>query len=87
MTTTRMTSSIILSARFEPIACPDCGFSSRDTALLNNHSCEVATSGGYCEDFPACGHEMGDCNGALYGSDAAIKAAAWDEMMNSSDWG
>lgn len=25
-----------------------------------------------CEDFPCCGHERGDCNGGLYGSDASI---------------
>lgn len=25
-----------------------------------------------CEDFPCCGHEMGDCEGGLYGSDEAI---------------
>jgi hypothetical protein len=29
-----------------------------------------------CEDFPCCGHEMGDCNGKKYGSDASIKARA-----------
>jgi hypothetical protein len=27
-----------------------------------------------CEDYPCCGHEMGDCNGQLYGSDASIMA-------------
>lgn len=26
-----------------------------------------------CEDFPCCGHEAGDCDGSLYGSDASIK--------------
>ena len=26
-----------------------------------------------CEDFPCCGHEAGDCNGGLYGSDESIK--------------
>lgn len=26
-----------------------------------------------CEDYPCCGHEMGDCNGQLYGSDESIK--------------
>ena len=25
-----------------------------------------------CEDYPCCGHERGDCNGLLYGSDEAI---------------
>ena len=29
-----------------------------------------------CEDYPCCGHEMGDCEGKLYGSDEAIKARA-----------
>ena len=28
----------------------------------------------YCEDFPCCGHEAGDCDGSLYGSDESIKA-------------
>ena len=27
-----------------------------------------------CEDYPCCGHERGDCNGELYGSDEQIKA-------------
>lgn len=27
-----------------------------------------------CEDFPCCGHEAGDCEGKLYGSDEWIKA-------------
>lgn len=27
-----------------------------------------------CEDFPCCGHEAGDCDGSLYGSDESIKA-------------
>ncbi|MBG6106579.1 hypothetical protein [Frigoribacterium sp. CG_9.8] len=30
-----------------------------------------------CEDYPCCGHEPGDCNGQLYGSDESIKN---DEM-------
>lgn len=25
-----------------------------------------------CEDYPCCGHELGDCEGQLYGSDEAI---------------
>lgn len=33
-----------------------------------------------CEDFPACGHEAGDCNGALYGSDEDIKADTMERM-------
>lgn len=27
-----------------------------------------------CEDYPACGHEFGDCDGGLYGTDESIKA-------------
>lgn len=36
----------------------------------------------YCEDFPCCGHEAGDCNGEKYGSDESIWArvqAQWDD--------
>lgn len=33
-----------------------------------------------CEDFPCCGHELGDCDGSKYGSDESIKAAAWRRM-------
>lgn len=29
-----------------------------------------------CEDYPCCGHEMGDCEGLLYGSDESIIASA-----------
>lgn len=54
--------------------CPDCGFTSRDVGLLQSHSCDIQAQGGRCEDFPCCGHEAGDCNGLLYGSDAAIKS-------------
>lgn len=35
-----------------------------------------------CEDAPCCGHESGDCDGSLYGSDESIIASvqrAWDE--------
>ena len=30
-----------------------------------------------CEDYPCCGHERGDCEGKLYGSDESIKADAY----------
>ena len=33
-----------------------------------------------CEDFPCCGHEPGDCEGLLYGSDEDIKAAVYDRL-------
>ena len=55
------------------VTCDDCGFSTRDVALFNNHSCDVQEFGGRCEDFPCCGHEYGDCNGQKYGSDEAIR--------------
>ena len=55
--------------------CGECGFTTRDIALLTNHSCDVQQFGGRCEDYPCCGHESGDCNGLLYGSDEAIKAS------------
>jgi hypothetical protein len=54
-------------------SCPECDFTSADVALLNGHSCDVQKQGGSCEDFPCCGHERGDCNGLLYGSDESIK--------------
>jgi len=60
--------------------CNDCGFSSTDLMLVQNHSCDVVEFGGQCEDFPCCGHERGDCNGLKYGSDEAIKARVWEQM-------
>lgn len=33
-----------------------------------------------CEDYPCCGHELGDCDGSLYGSDDSIRQSveeAW----------
>jgi hypothetical protein len=53
--------------------CPECGLTSQDVSLLNNHSCDVQKNGGRCEDYPCCGHESGDCNGLRYGSDESIK--------------
>lgn len=35
-----------------------------------------------CEDYPCCGHEAGDCDGALYGSDEDIKARVM-ELINT----
>lgn len=65
--------------------CSACGFTTTDIHLLANHSCEVQSRGGRCEDFPCCGHELGDCNGEKYGSDEAIKdmvyRAAYDEDL------
>lgn len=62
------------------VTCDDCGLSTRDVALFNNHSCDVQDNGGVCEDFPCCGHEYGDCNGQKYGSDEAIKAEVYERM-------
>lgn len=66
-----MTNMIYLPA---PASCSECGFSTQDINLLARHSCDVQAFGGRCEDYPCCGHEAGDCNGLLYGSDEAIKA-------------
>lgn len=63
-------------------SCPDCGFTSSDVHLLNNHSCDVQDNGGSCEDFPCCGHEYGDCNGQKYGSDESIKEAVYARMSD-----
>jgi hypothetical protein len=68
-----MTNTIHLTA---PASCSECGFSTTDINLLARHSCDVQAQGGRCEDYPCCGHEAGDCNGQLYGSDEAIKAEA-----------
>lgn len=62
--------------------CPECGFSSADVPLFNAHSCDVQSFGGRCEDYPCCGHEAGDCNGQLYGSDEAIIASVHDAWAN-----
>jgi hypothetical protein len=36
----------------------------------------------YCEDFPCCGHEAGDCDGNLYGSDENIKARVYEDIRS-----
>lgn len=38
-----------------------------------------------CEDFPCCGHELGDCEGLLYGSDESIKQAVYDRIASGDD--
>ena len=35
-----------------------------------------------CEDYPCCGHELGDCRGQKYGSDESIKAEVYRRMSN-----
>lgn len=69
-----------------PATCPDCGFTSKDFYLLRGHSCAVEEFGGRCEDYPCCGHEAGDCNGQLYGSDEAIKEQVYREMYYDDQW-
>lgn len=71
--------SVILS---RAASCVDCGFTTRDTGLLASHSCDTHEMGGQCEDFPCCGHERGDCNGLLYGSDEAIKERVYEDIRN-----
>lgn len=61
-------------------SCTECGFTTRDSVLLKNHSCDVQAQGGRCEDYPCCGHEMGDCNGQLYGSDESIKEQVYEAI-------
>jgi hypothetical protein len=70
----------------QPATCT-CGFTTRDMALLSSHSCQIQEQGGRCEDFPCCGHEFGDCNGQLYGSDEAIKASVIGHLYCSHEDG
>jgi hypothetical protein len=63
-------------------SCSECGFTTRDIHLLANHSCDVQSFGGHCEDFPCCGHEAGDCNGQKYGSDESIKEQVYEDIRN-----
>jgi hypothetical protein len=39
-----------------------------------------------CEDYPCCGHEWGDCEGQLYGSDASIIAAEEERIRREDGW-
>lgn len=68
------------------MVCPECDFTTRDQKLMDNHNCDIAQFGGSCEDYPACGHEYGDCNGLLYGSDEAIKEQVYREMDMEDFW-
>ena len=40
-----------------------------------------------CEDYPCCGHELGDCDGALYGSDEDIIAREYARMAYEDEYG
>jgi hypothetical protein len=53
------------------------------TAVLNyfyREEEQEVSNNGFCEDYPCCGHEWGDCFGQKYGSDESIKAAAVERM-------
>ena len=39
-----------------------------------------------CEDYPCCGHERGDCEGKLYGSDESIKASVYARRSDRDDY-
>jgi hypothetical protein len=65
-----------------PASCTSCHFTTADTDLLARHSCDIQEQGGTCEDFPACGHERGDCNGLLYGSDEYIKEQVYEQIRS-----
>lgn len=66
--------------------CSECGFTDSDYILVKNHSCDVQQFGGRCEDYPCCGHENGDCNGQLYGSDEAIMAREYARIEAEDGW-
>jgi hypothetical protein len=74
-----MTNTITLPAA---ATCGACGFTTKDINLLARHSCDVQAQGGTCEDYPACGHERGDCNGLLYGSDEYIKEQVYEQIRS-----
>lgn len=40
-----------------------------------------------CEDYPCCGHELGDCEGKKYGSDADIQRRAKRAARDFDDYG
>ena len=40
-----------------------------------------------CEDYPCCGHEMGDCEGKLYGSDESIKEREYARIKWADEYG
>jgi len=46
---------------------------------------EEFRSRGFCEDWPCCGHEWGDCFGQKYGSDESIKQRVYDRIDSGED--
>lgn len=48
---------------------------------------DFALVNGHCEDYPCCGHELGDCAGLKYGSDEDIKASAERAMHDFDEYG
>lgn len=69
------------------VRCLSCDFSTNDLSKFDSHDCPADEyQGGYCEDYPCCGHEAGDCFGQKYGSDESIKAHAY-RVMELEDQG
>ncbi len=68
------------------MTCDECNLTTRDSKIMERHNCDITLNSGKCEDAPCCGHEMGDCNGMLYGSDEAIKERAYRDMSDQDDW-
>lgn len=64
--------------------CSECGFTSTDIPLVQNHNCETEENGGFCIDWPCCGHERGDCNGKKYGSTQSI--LSFQEKLRSQGY-
>lgn len=40
-----------------------------------------------CEDYPCCGHELGDCRGQKYGSDESIKEREYARIRRNDYYG
>lgn len=56
------------------VRCLSCDFSTNDLSKFDSHECPADDyQSDYCEDYPCCGHERGDCRGLRYGSDESIK--------------
>ena len=46
--------------------------------LTSDEQGDLIQTSGYCEDYPCCGHEAGDCFGQKYGSDEDIKRRVYE---------
>lgn len=65
--------------------CPDCTYTDRNLHRFQAHTCTPPSSN-YCEDYPCCGHELGDCYGLKYGTDDDLRAHA-EMVMRLEDRG